>query len=217
VRFAALKDYRRGDVLWTAGSECIGLHVVTKGRIRVLRTRNGRQHLVHVSEVGASMGEVPLFDGRPYPATAIAATRAQCLVLPPATVRGVVSSNSAFSALFLGRLSARLRAVVQRLERQTLGDVRLRLAASLISASTECGGADLEVDVTQDEWAEDLGTVREVLARGLRLVKDEGLIEQTGRRRFRLLREDTKRRPWRALARASSRRLWLRARPRPRR
>ena len=195
ARHAALRDYRRAEVLWTAGSECKGLHVVTQGRIRVLRSRNGRQHLVHVSEVGATMGEVPLFDGRPYPATAIAATDAQCLVLPPASVRGLADDNGVFAALFMERLSARVRTLVDRLERQTLGDVRSRLAASLvgastIGASTESGGADFGVDMTQDEWAEDLGTVREVLARELRLLKDEGLIEQTGRRRFRLLREE---------------------------
>ena len=205
ARYAALRDYRRAQVLWTAGSESQGLHVVTQGRVRVLRSRNGRQHLIHVSEVGATMGEVPLFDGRPYPATAIAATDAQCLVLPPASVRTVAHSNGVFAALFMERLSARVRTLVDRLERQTLGDVRSRLAASLvgastigastigastIGASTESGGADFGVDMTQDEWAEDLGTVREVLARELRLLKDEGLIEQTGRRRFRLLREE---------------------------
>lgn len=44
--------------------------------------------------------------------------------------------------------------------------------------------------MTQEEWAEDLGTVREVLARELRAMKDDGLIEPMDRRRFRLLRED---------------------------
>lgn len=190
ARHSALRDYRRAQVLWTAGSESKGLHVVTRGRIRVLRSRNGRQHLIHVSEVGATMGEVPLFDGRPYPATAIAATDAQCLVLSPASVRGLANDNGVFAALFMERLSARVRTLVDRLERQTLGDVRSRLAASLLGASSESGGADFDIGMTQDEWAEDLGTVREVLARELRAMKDDGLIEQMDRRRFRLLRED---------------------------
>ena len=92
-------------------------------------------------------------------------------------------------------VSARARTLVDRLERQTLGDVRSRLAASLVGASAvgtlaESGGADFDIGMTQEEWAEDLGTVREVLARELRAMKDDGLIEQMDRRRFRLLRED---------------------------
>ncbi|MEE2847272.1 MAG: Crp/Fnr family transcriptional regulator [Gemmatimonadota bacterium] len=195
ARHSALRDYRRAQVLWTAGSESKGLYVVTRGCIRVLRSRKGRQHLIHVSEVGATMGEVPLFDGRPYPATAIAATDAQCLVLSAASVRGLASDNGVFAALFMERLSTRVRTLVDRLERQTLGDVRSRLAASLVGASAvgtlaESGGADFDIGMTQEEWAEDLGTVREVLARELRAMKDDGLIEQLDRRRFRLLRED---------------------------
>ena len=141
------------------------------------------------------MGEVPLFDGRPYPATAIAATDAQCLVLSAASVRGLASDNGVFAALFMERLSTRVRTLVDRLEWQTLGDVRSRLAASLVGASAvgtlaESGGADFDIGMTQEEWAEDLGTVREVLARELRAMKDDGLIEPMDRRRFRLLRED---------------------------
>ena len=118
------------------------------------------------------MGEVPLFDGRPYPATAIAATDAQCLVLSAASVRGLASDNGVFAALFMERLSTRVRTLVDRLEWQTLGDVRSRLAASLVGASAvgtlaESGGADFDIGMTQEEWAEDLGTVREVLAREL--------------------------------------------------
>lgn len=121
ARHSALRDYRRAQVLWTTGSESKGLYVVTWGRIRVLRSRKGRQHLIHVSEVGSTMGEVPLFDGRPYPATAIAATDAQCLVLSAASVRGLASDNGVFAALFMERLSTRVRTLVDRLERQTLG------------------------------------------------------------------------------------------------
>ena len=121
ARHSALRDYPRAQVLWTAGSESKGLYVVTRGCIRVLRSRKGRQHLIHVSEVGSTMGEVLLFDGRPYPATAIAATDAQCLVLSAASVRGLASDNGVFAALFMERLSTRVRTLVDRLERQTLG------------------------------------------------------------------------------------------------
>ena len=188
-RVCVTRAFRRGEVLWTAGARSKGLYVVVRGRIRVLGSRAGRQHLVHVSLPGATMGEVPLFDGSRYPATAVAAVESECLVFPADTVRELTRRSPALAAVFLRRLSGRVRHLIAELQRQTLGDVRSRLAASLLGLMVESGSDTVEVGASQHEWAEDLGTVREVLARELRALKRAGLIAPAGRRRFRILLE----------------------------
>ena len=72
-----------GTVLWTAGASSRGLYIVLEGRIRIVDTTDGRQHLVHTVRQGETMGEVVLFSGGGYPATAIAAGAARCLVNHP--------------------------------------------------------------------------------------------------------------------------------------
>lgn len=67
-----------GEVLWTAGGQPKALLVVLEGTIRVVRSRGGRQHVVHTEQPGGTLGDVALFAETPYPATAIAATRARC-------------------------------------------------------------------------------------------------------------------------------------------
>ena len=83
-----------------------------------------------------------------------------------------------------------MRSLVERLRSQTLGDVRSRLAASLLGQATHAGGTVADVRSSQSEWAEDLGTVREALARELKAFKDAGLIEQLGRGRYRILQAE---------------------------
>ena len=180
ARVSRVRRYRTNDVLWLAGTASQGLHVIVEGRVRVVRGRDGRQHLVHTSEAGDTMGEVPLFGSGLYPATAIAAEDTTCLVIPPPELRALVANNGDVGARLLQSTCTRIEGLVRRLDQQTFGGVRARLAASILGLP----GADAEESIPlprpRSEWAEDLGTVREVLARELSTLVDEGLIERAG-------------------------------------
>ena len=136
------------------------------------------------------MGEVPLFGGGGYPATAIVSRDAECLVLPAEDVLHIVARNAAFANLLLHRVCRRVEGLATRLEAQTLGDVRTRLAASLVGLAAESPKGTIEVPRPQAEWAEDLGTVREVLARELKGLQTRGLIAREDRYHLRILDED---------------------------
>ena len=189
VQVAAIRRCGRGEVLWSAGTASRGLYIVLRGEVRVVSARDGRQHLVHVSGPGATMGEVPLFGSLPYPATAIVSRESECLVLPSDEIRALVQRNGAVASWFLHRLSQRVGNLVARLEGQTLGGVRMRLAASLIGLGAQSVAAVVTLPRPRTEWAEDLGTVREVLSRELRAFEAEGLVERLGPRSLRLVDE----------------------------
>src|SRR5207253_2042955 len=75
-RFAA------GAVQFTAGSPARGLVILLEGRVRVLRaTAEGRQHVIHTEGPGGTLGEVPLYTGGGYPATAVAIEPVRCVVI----------------------------------------------------------------------------------------------------------------------------------------
>ncbi len=186
-RAASVQSCPAGTVLWRAGEVSRGLCIVLEGEVRVVRSRNGRDHLVHSSGPGATMGEVPLFGEVPYPATALVSRDALCLMLPADKVRAVASSNSAFSAHLLREVCRRVDGLVARLEAQTLGGVRSRLANWLLDASEEAATAIVSIPRPQATWAEDLGTVREVLARELAAVEEAGVIARRGPGQVELL------------------------------
>ena len=185
LRAGSETTFPAGAVLWTAGAASRGLYIVLEGRIRIVSATDGRQHLIHTTRPGETMGEVVLFSDGGYPATAIAASPARCLVVPPAEALRLVAEHPELAALL-----QRVRHLVARLRGQTVGTVRARVAASLVGIATLSKSQVATVDQSQQEWAEDLGTVREVLARELKGLKSAGVLRQLGSRRYEIVDAD---------------------------
>ncbi|HEV2736035.1 MAG TPA: Crp/Fnr family transcriptional regulator [Longimicrobiaceae bacterium] len=181
---ATLRRFAAGEVLWTAGGEPRGLYVVLEGRVRVLRSTGGRQHVVHVEEAGGTLGEVPLFSGGRYPATAVAAEDTLCVALGRDALHAAVHADPEFAFALLERLAGRVRALVERLDRLAARSVAARLAAFLLERHREGRGAPFGLGCTQTELAEELGTVREVLVREMGRLRRRGVLHAAGRGRW---------------------------------
>ena len=183
---APQRRFRRGQTLWAAGAEAAGLVVVLGGRVRVVRAPGGRQYGVHTEGPGGTLGEVPFFSGGYYPATAVAAEPTTCLWLDRDTLARAVAADPDLALRWLGRLAARVRGLVERLDQQTARTVEQRLAALLLERHAAARGQPFAIASTQAEAAEELGTVREVLVRTLRRFRESGLIERVSRGSYRV-------------------------------
>jgi CRP/FNR family transcriptional regulator len=185
-----VRRYAPGEVLWAAGADPGGLAVVLAGRVRVVRAPGGRQHALHDEGPGGTLGEVPLFAGGRYPATALAAEATRCLILDRATLARAVAADPELAFRLLGRLAARVRGLVARLDRRDAATVEQRVAALLLERRARAGArgsAAFALGATQAEAAEELGTVREVLVRALGRLRGAGLVDRAGAGRYRVL------------------------------
>jgi CRP/FNR family transcriptional regulator len=185
---AVRRTYERGETLFAAGAEARGLHVIVDGRVRVVRDTAGRRRVVHEEGVGGTLGEVPLYQGGGYPATAVAATRTTCVVIGREAIAGALRADADLAWRLLARLAARVRALVERADRLAAHSVPQRLAALLVArlASTKTTDGAVTLGGTQQEVAEELGTVREVVVRALRTLCASGAIDALGRGRYRV-------------------------------
>lgn len=172
---AVERRYATDQAIFTSGSTPMGLFIVLEGRVRVVRGREGRQHVVHTEEAGGTLGEVPLFAGGPYPATAIAAEPTRCALLARDAIHAAIAADATVAFLLLERLALRVRGLVDRLDRLALRSARARLAAFLLARPTGRNGS-ISLGMTQGEVAEELGTVREIVVRGLQTLRREGAI-----------------------------------------
>lgn len=184
-RFAA------DEVLFIAGAPSRGLFVILEGSVRVVRTRDGRQHVIHIEGPGGTLGEVPLYIGGGYPATAVAATATRCVVIGRETLGAMIANDPQLAWRLLERLAGRVRGLVDRVDALATQDVASRLAAHLL-ARVESGGAPelTTLGGTQTQLAEELGTVREVVVRHLRLLQQAGVLRRRGRGQYEILRMD---------------------------
>ena len=184
-RFAA------DEVLFVAGAPLRGLFVILEGSVRVVRTRDGRQHVIHLEGPGGTLGEVPLYAGGGYPATAVAATETRCAVIGRETLATMMVDDPQLSWRLLERLASRVRGLVERVDALATQDVAARLAAHLLATAEVVGGRQVAtLRGTQSELAEELGTVREVVVRHLRALQESRVIRQVGRGEYEILRVD---------------------------
>ena len=187
---STLRRFAKDEVLWTAGSEPRGLFVILEGSVRVVRETAGRHSVIHTEGPNGTLGEVPLFEGTTLPATAIASEATECVCITAAALDAAIQADTGVARILLGRLAKRVRGLVDRVERLSAHSVRRRLAAFLLGrdqlarGGSGSGSGQFSLGRSQAAVAEELGTVRGVLVRSLRELRESGLIDSAGRGRW---------------------------------
>ena len=132
-----------------------------------------------------------LSDGLTEPATKQALVDTQLLRMAPAKVPALAQRDLRVAGALLVELSERAHSFVNEIPGTAFSTVRQRVARQLLDlASTiqEDGdpARELAVRITQQQLAAAVGTVREVVVRALRQLRDAGAV-RTGRDRIVLL------------------------------
>jgi CRP/FNR family transcriptional regulator, cyclic AMP receptor protein len=191
------RRFGTGEILWSAGDRSEGIALVLEGRVRIVRGSGGRQMVIHSGEVGATLGEVPFFTDSVYPATAIAAEPTRCLFISHSAVTRAIAADPGLALFFLQRLSQRVESLVERVDHNTVSSVQKRLArfilersqSPVVASRSSAGKAKrktFSLGMTQTALAEEIGTVREVVVRELRELRQSGAIERVGDGKYRV-------------------------------
>ncbi len=178
------KPYKRGSTIFTEGAPGTGFYVVVSGRVKIFKlSPDGKEQILHIFGPGEPFGEVPVFEGRNFPAHATALEPSVCLYFPRSAFIELIKSNPSLALAMLGILSRRLRAFTVLVDNLSLKEVPGRLAAHLLYLSETKDGTDsLELDISKGQLAALLGTIPETLSRILGRMVKQGLIESVGPR-----------------------------------
>jgi CRP-like cAMP-binding protein len=102
-------------------------------------------------------------------------------------------AEPAVAWMLLRRLAERVRVLVDRLDRLALQSSTTRLASFLLTR-IEADDPVVTLDMTQTALAAELGTVREVVVRSLRELREGGLVVPAGRGKLHVVDLDGLRR-----------------------
>lgn len=170
-----------GQTLFVEGDTAEGIFLILSGAVRISRTTaGGREQVLHEEGPGATLAEVPVFDGRGCVGTAIATTAATVLLVPKAALLDAVARNPSAAARIVSILAARVRRFATLAADLSLQSVDARVARDLIERAA--GGTEIELPATRELWASQLGTVREQVSRALSRLQKRGAIRVAGRR-----------------------------------
>jgi len=186
-RIAALvveRRYAKDAILYHAGDPADGLYIILSGRVRVSRETADRLELLHLEEAGGVLGEIPVFGGGPFPATAVSLETTRCAHLPMTAVRRLLEQDPAFVRFALRRLAERARGLLRRIDELTATTIGSRVAEHVLKRSAAVPGTAFTLGLSQGELARELGTAREVVVRALRALVDAGAISRAGRSTF---------------------------------
>ena len=172
------------ETLFLEGSAPRGWWLVLEGRVRVVRDRGPRQHVVHTETAGGTLGEVPLFTHFQHPATGIASEPTRCALWTRRALESAMEKNPQLALLLLRLLALRVNGLVNRLDQRSAQPVRSRLADYLLARQRDASGDTISLGMTQQRLAEELGTVREVVARELFSLRRDGFIVSRGGGRY---------------------------------
>jgi CRP/FNR family transcriptional regulator len=180
ARVAVERRYSRGEIIFLEGEPCSGLYVVARGEVKIFKVSpQGREQILHQIGPGGTFNDVAALDGEPNPASAAAIADTTLHCITRADLRRLAHAYPALAWVLIESIARRARHLVGIVEDLSLRSVKARLA-KLLLAEAERAAAQPELDrtqmVTQAEMAARLGTVREMVGRGLRELAEEGLI-----------------------------------------
>jgi len=184
AQVAVERRYAVNAVLYRAGMEADGLYCILAGRVRVARVTANRVELLHTESTGGVLGEIPVFGGGPFPATATAVETTRCAHLPLPFVKRLLRGDPEFAQFALVRLAERARSLLRRIDDLSATTITSRVAAYVLERATRSSSAEFALGLSQDELANELGTAREVVVRALRSLVEAGAISRAGRSKF---------------------------------
>lgn len=181
------KHFVSGELLFSEGEPCNGLHIIARGKVRIFKTSvNGREQVLAVNGPGDTVAELPVFDGGPYPASASATEDAEIAFVSRRDFHAYCLEHPEVALKVLAQVGARLRRLVSIIEELSFTTIRQRLIALLVKLAQSQGaktdrGIEFQLPSTHQELASQLGTVRELISRNLMRLQAEGLLDVDAR------------------------------------
>jgi CRP/FNR family transcriptional regulator len=172
----------RDEMLFNEGDPSDGLFVVQAGGVKVFKmAETGREQVLVVERAGSALGELPLFDGGSFPASAAAVEDSTLLYLPKREFLDLCRRNTEVAFAVIRTLAWRFRYMTSLVEELSLKEVSHRLARFLRDRALRSGvrtkrGVEFPLEETNQEIGAEIGTVRDLVSRNLRRFVDRGIL-----------------------------------------
>lgn len=183
LEYSFEKKLHKGEYLFMPDDICTNLYIIKDGMIEVFQIgNNGKKIILHHAGRGAFLGDTLIFNEGRYNAHAYAMEDSKLLCIEKKDFEKLIYSHPEIGIKILSDFGKRIKKLESFAAEIALNDVGTRIIRLLL----ELVGNErvdhkntiiLNNIPTQDEMAYRIGTVREVLCRGLHKLEKENLIK----------------------------------------
>lgn len=174
------KTFTEGAEIFAEGEMADFLPVILSGKVKMFHfLEAGKEVIIGIFGAGEMFAVPPVFDGEPYPATAVAMEKSKILLLYRKDFLRLLEQSSEFSFAVIGWMCQMLRektGVIQNLATASpehrAGNVIVRL-----SKNENPGTEPFMISVRRQDIAEMAGLTTETTIRAIRKLADKNLIK----------------------------------------
>lgn len=179
------EEFEKDDYIFTEGDAPAWFCVVGEGNIKMVKhSPSGKEMIIAIMKPGDAIGEVAVFDGGPYPATAQGMGKGLVLKMPRKEFISILKEYPSIALEIIGDLGRKLRAAFN-VARELRGErVEGRIAMVLLKLAGKVGaphegGVMLTMPVTRQEIADMVGSTIETTIRVISRFKKEGIVKDS--------------------------------------
>jgi len=172
--------YKRGQILFQEGSKPIGLYCINSGKIKVYKyASDGKEQIIRIAKPGDFIGYCSLISGIRYPVSAAALEESTVCMIPKTTITEMFRHNEQFSEGLIGILCNTITNSYERMADLSYKPVKGRLAEALLllkETYTSKENPEGIINITREDLASLIGTVKETAIRVLKEFKEDGFL-----------------------------------------
>lgn len=182
AEIASLRTYDKGDTLFTEGDPSDFLYTILSGRVKVIKAiPSGKEVILEIFGAGDPVGAVVAYEGRPYPASAIALDKTSCLLLRRAPFFALLERHPSLVRGFLLGLTQRIVELTRRIPEVAGGRVETRFAHLFLKLADKMGrrtaeGVGIPMALSRQDLADLTGTTIETCIRVMSRWGKDGLV-----------------------------------------
>ncbi|MFI5183467.1 MAG: Crp/Fnr family transcriptional regulator [Vicinamibacteria bacterium] len=168
---SAVRSYEKGEILFSEGDASDFLYTILSGRAKVIKAiPSGKEVILEIFGPGDPIGAVVAYEGRPYPATAIAIEPTSCLLVRRAPFFGLLERHPTLVRGFILGLTQRIVELTRRIPEVAGGRVETRFAHLFLKLAEKMGrpghdGTFIPMVLSRQDLADLTGTTIETCIR----------------------------------------------------
>ena len=171
ARAASVQTYAKGQTIFEQDDEAEAFYTIASGRVKIFKMLpTGKDMILEVFGAGDPLGAIAVYDGRPFPASAVALEETVCVTIPRDRFFSLLEAHpSLVRGLMLG-MTVRMVELTNRLAELSGSRIEPRFARLFLKLAAEMGreergGTFVPLVLSRQELADMTGTTIETAIR----------------------------------------------------